>query len=408
MPGCCSSRPPRASTARKGLLFELCAETSWANLRDKLALGIYDAAHMLAPAVVASTLGLDGFAAPMIGAVALGLDGNAISVAPALAAALREKIDGDARDPVVTARALAALVAERRAQGIAAAAFRPCLSLFHAPLPAQAVDARGRCRSRGRPPDGDAAAADGGKPARRLYGRLLRRRALEHAGARGRRGGGAASVPRPDAGLPREGVGLSARSGARRAGAGPRRRARRAPRRAVGRAARKCGRIRPPDRRRARRRRFAGHGRRRARQGRKIRALAAARCGIHRAFRAAGAVALCPDRRQRPDRGVRRPGRARAKGVLGPGRCSARPSAPAFFDGPFDPGAWWDVLAALSHPRANTASFVAADVRGAYAVWQREEMRSQGRPDAPGFALEMCAWFNSSNESRKILWFQGR
>ena len=102
----------------EGLLFELCAETSWANLRDKLALGIYDAAHMLAPAVVASTLGLDGFAAPMIGAVALGLDGNAISVAPALAAALREKIDGDARDPVVTARALAALVAERRAKGL--------------------------------------------------------------------------------------------------------------------------------------------------------------------------------------------------------------------------------------------------------------------------------------------------
>jgi NitT/TauT family transport system ATP-binding protein len=102
----------------EGLVFELCAETSWANLRDKLALGIYDAAHMLAPAVVASTLGLDGFAAPMIGAVALGLDGNAISVAPPLATALREKIDGDARDPVVTARALAALVAERRAKGL--------------------------------------------------------------------------------------------------------------------------------------------------------------------------------------------------------------------------------------------------------------------------------------------------
>ncbi|MDI9847293.1 CmpA/NrtA family ABC transporter substrate-binding protein [Rhodoblastus sp. 17X3] len=107
----------------EGLAFELCPETSWANLRDKLALGIYDAAHMLAPAVVASTLGLDGFAAPMIGAVALGLDGNAISVAPALADALREKIYGDAADPVVTARALAALVAFRRGKGLPALRF---------------------------------------------------------------------------------------------------------------------------------------------------------------------------------------------------------------------------------------------------------------------------------------------
>jgi NitT/TauT family transport system ATP-binding protein len=107
----------------EGLLFDLHPETSWANLRDKLAVGIYDAAHMLAPAVVASTLGLDGFAAPMIGAVALGLDGNAISVAPGLAAALREKIDGDPAEPAVTARALAAVVADRRARGLPALRF---------------------------------------------------------------------------------------------------------------------------------------------------------------------------------------------------------------------------------------------------------------------------------------------
>jgi NitT/TauT family transport system ATP-binding protein len=102
----------------EGLFFELHEETSWANLRDKLALGIYDAAHMLAPSVVASVLGLDGFPAPMIAAVGLGLDGNAISVAPALAEAMRAKIDGDAADPVATARALAAVVAERRAKGL--------------------------------------------------------------------------------------------------------------------------------------------------------------------------------------------------------------------------------------------------------------------------------------------------
>jgi NitT/TauT family transport system ATP-binding protein len=102
----------------EGLRFELSPEPSWANLRDKLALGIFDAAHMLAPAVVASTLGLDGFPAPMIGAVALGLDGNAISVSPALAAALREKLSGDAADPACTARALAEICAERALTGL--------------------------------------------------------------------------------------------------------------------------------------------------------------------------------------------------------------------------------------------------------------------------------------------------
>ena len=107
----------------EGLVFDLHPETSWANLRDKLAVGIYDAAHMLAPAVVASALGLDGFPARMIGAVALGLDGNAISVAPGLATSLREKIDGDPAEPCVTARALAAVVADRRAKGLPALRF---------------------------------------------------------------------------------------------------------------------------------------------------------------------------------------------------------------------------------------------------------------------------------------------
>jgi len=102
----------------EGLLFDLYEETSWANLRDKLTLRIYDAAHMLVPSVIASALGLDGFPAPMIAAVGLGLDGNAISVAPALAEAMSAKIDGDAADPVATARALAGVVAERRAKGL--------------------------------------------------------------------------------------------------------------------------------------------------------------------------------------------------------------------------------------------------------------------------------------------------
>lgn len=103
----------------EGLRFEISSEPSWANLRDKLAFGLYDAAHMLAPAVVASALGLDGFPAPMVGVVALGLDGNAISVSPALARALREHLAGDPADPAATARALGRVVAARARKGLA-------------------------------------------------------------------------------------------------------------------------------------------------------------------------------------------------------------------------------------------------------------------------------------------------
>ena len=107
----------------EGLKFELFREASWANLRDKLALGIYDAAHMLAPAVLASALGLEGFdgpiSVPMLAAAALGLDGNAISVSPALAEAIAQQLaafDGDRADPAATSRAMAQIVATRAAQ----------------------------------------------------------------------------------------------------------------------------------------------------------------------------------------------------------------------------------------------------------------------------------------------------
>jgi NitT/TauT family transport system ATP-binding protein len=133
----------------EGLRFELTPEPSWANLRDKLALGIYDAAHMLAPAVVASAIGLDGFPAPMIGAAALGLDGNAISVAPALAAALREKRTGDAADPRRTGAALAQVVAERAAKGL------PPLRFAHVfPYSAHHYQLRLWLRAGGVDPDG--------------------------------------------------------------------------------------------------------------------------------------------------------------------------------------------------------------------------------------------------------------
>ncbi len=46
--------------AQEGLDVTLCKEVSWANIRDKLVYGEFDAAHMLAPMLMATTLGLGG------------------------------------------------------------------------------------------------------------------------------------------------------------------------------------------------------------------------------------------------------------------------------------------------------------------------------------------------------------
>ena len=101
-------------TGKYGLDIELIAESSWANIRDKLVAGHFDAAHMLAPAAIAVSLGIGQIEAPLIAPVALGLNGNAFTVSKALFEALLREAEGDMSDPRVTARALARIVARRR------------------------------------------------------------------------------------------------------------------------------------------------------------------------------------------------------------------------------------------------------------------------------------------------------
>ena len=45
----------RGFTAAEGLDVELVREISWSNVRDKLNIGIFDAAHLLAPVAIASS-----------------------------------------------------------------------------------------------------------------------------------------------------------------------------------------------------------------------------------------------------------------------------------------------------------------------------------------------------------------
>jgi len=103
--------------AEEGVDVELVREVSWSNVRDKLNIGLFDAAHLLAPVAIASSLGLGHVKVPIITAFGLGLNGNAITVSPALHAALKNTADGDLTDPMVSARALARVVMDRKARG---------------------------------------------------------------------------------------------------------------------------------------------------------------------------------------------------------------------------------------------------------------------------------------------------
>src|SRR3984885_2605334 len=92
--------------AAEGLDVELVREVSWSNIRDKLNVGLFDAAHLIAPIAIASSLGLGHIKVPIVAPFALGVNGNAITVSPALYASLAAAADGNVADPLVTAKAL--------------------------------------------------------------------------------------------------------------------------------------------------------------------------------------------------------------------------------------------------------------------------------------------------------------
>ena len=66
--------------AAEGLALDLVRETSWANIRDRVMLGHFHAAHMLGPLPIASTLGIGShIEAPMVAPFSFGLGGNAVT-----------------------------------------------------------------------------------------------------------------------------------------------------------------------------------------------------------------------------------------------------------------------------------------------------------------------------------------
>ncbi len=90
---------------QRGLDVELSRESSWANIRDKVSVGMLDGAQMLAGMPLASACGLDT-SAPMITGLSLDLNGNGITVSNELYERLVESGSPDLETPLGSAIAL--------------------------------------------------------------------------------------------------------------------------------------------------------------------------------------------------------------------------------------------------------------------------------------------------------------
>ena len=70
----------------EGIDLQLIRDMSWATVCDRLLYGHSDAAHLIAPLAIATTLGLGRPATPLSVPFVLGLNGNALTLRPDLAA----------------------------------------------------------------------------------------------------------------------------------------------------------------------------------------------------------------------------------------------------------------------------------------------------------------------------------
>ncbi|MEH6447694.1 MAG: CmpA/NrtA family ABC transporter substrate-binding protein [Oleispira sp.] len=104
---------------QQGLKVELLQEVSWANIRDKVIVGHLDGAHMLAPMLLASSVGLGGIKKPLMTAFSLGLNGNALTVSNTMQAALVE-LNAQEFDQAITMKRL---IEQRKSKKLPALVF---------------------------------------------------------------------------------------------------------------------------------------------------------------------------------------------------------------------------------------------------------------------------------------------
>lgn len=112
----------RGFAAAEGLDLILHRESSWATLRDRLAVGQIQAAHVLGPLPIAMNLELAPLAVPMVVPMALGSGGNTVAVSYGLWAAMEAAGARPDLDPGRSGAALARVISN----GV-----RPRLAVVH-------------------------------------------------------------------------------------------------------------------------------------------------------------------------------------------------------------------------------------------------------------------------------------
>ncbi|MGB1290167.1 MAG: CmpA/NrtA family ABC transporter substrate-binding protein [Porticoccaceae bacterium] len=95
-----------------GLNIALHREVSWANIRDKMITGTFDACQMLAPMVLATTLGAAGIRAPIINGLVLSLNGNGLTLSTSLWDKMTTKASLENYEPIETSVALKQVIDE--------------------------------------------------------------------------------------------------------------------------------------------------------------------------------------------------------------------------------------------------------------------------------------------------------
>jgi NitT/TauT family transport system ATP-binding protein len=99
----------------EGLALSFQRDVSWATVLDRLLYGHSDAAHLIAPLAIATTLGRGRPAQPLATPFVLGLNGNAVTMSVELAAKVAEP--GRLADPMQLGAALAEEARARKAAG---------------------------------------------------------------------------------------------------------------------------------------------------------------------------------------------------------------------------------------------------------------------------------------------------
>ncbi|NJM35408.1 MAG: ABC transporter substrate-binding protein, partial [Rhodomicrobium sp.] len=111
----------------EGIELKLVRETSWANIRDRMAVGHFQCAHMLAPMPIAGRLGLTPMPLDAIAPMALGLGGNAITVSRALYEEMSQAGELSGLDARKAGLALAKVIQARWRGGLP----KPVLAVVH-------------------------------------------------------------------------------------------------------------------------------------------------------------------------------------------------------------------------------------------------------------------------------------